>query len=177
MAIQLAIAALISFLIGAYMFGIGNEASGIITHTRILFFTVVTQGFSAMALVNSFPAEKTLMLRERMSGMYCTSAWFVAKATVDAFRHCLSPIVFSATFYYMVPLDENVGRFFIFMSFMILTRYAAMAVVLLVTAICKTTAIALVVLPFILEAFRLASGFFVPPSIQKTYWKWLDHLS
>jgi hypothetical protein len=39
--------------------------------------------FGALSVINSFPSERVLVLRERAAGTYSASAYFIAKSSVD----------------------------------------------------------------------------------------------
>lgn len=69
----------------------------------VLFFAVINQGvFGALQTINSFPSERLLSLRERASGMYYASAYFLAKSTAEMIVQGIVPWVFSVTIYFMV---------------------------------------------------------------------------
>ena len=70
-----------------------------------------------------------------------------------------------------------VGKFFLFMLFMCLCSLAATSLALMISALCKTTAMSVTVLPMALEVCRLFGGFFLAPSRLPKYFAWLDALS
>lgn len=60
---------------------------------------------------------------------------------------------------------------------MMLTNLAATSLALAVSAICRTTDMAVTVLPMALEVCRLFGGFFLPPIDLPNYFYWLDAMS
>lgn len=57
-------------LIGGTFYQIGNSQSSIPRRLPVLFFCCINQGmFGALGVINSFPSERVLTLRERASGM------------------------------------------------------------------------------------------------------------
>lgn len=77
---QVAQSVVMALLIGGVFFQIGTSQASTIKRQPVLFFCVVNQGvFGALKVVNSFPAERAIMLRERAVGMYYCSAYFMAK--------------------------------------------------------------------------------------------------
>ena len=60
---------------------------------------------------------------------------------------------------------------------MFLCSLASTSLALLVSAICKTTDLSVMVLPLALEITRLFGGFFLSPSRLPKYFSWLDALS
>jgi ATP-binding cassette subfamily G (WHITE) protein 2 len=86
---------LISVLVGCVFLQIGTSQSSIIRRSPALFFCVINQGvFGALMVINSFPVERALSLRERASGTYYASAYFTAKVFADTLVQAPIPIIF-----------------------------------------------------------------------------------
>jgi ATP-binding cassette, subfamily G (WHITE), member 2 len=72
-----------------------DEVSAVKRRESVLFFCAINQGvFGALTVINSFPVERTLTLRERASGTYFASAYFVAKIFSDTMVQLPIPIIF-----------------------------------------------------------------------------------
>ncbi|KAJ3207202.1 hypothetical protein HDU67_007611 [Dinochytrium kinnereticum] len=165
-------------LIGAAFLQIGNGQSSMVRRMPVLFFCVINQGiFGALVMINSFPSERLLVLRERAAGTYRVSAYFLAKNLSEAAVQLISPIVFSVIVYPLVGMQGDVTKFFIFLAFMILCSTAANSVALLISAICRTTTLSITVLPMVLEVARLFGGFFLSPANTPNYFVFLDAIS
>jgi ATP-binding cassette subfamily G (WHITE) protein 2 len=61
--------------------------------------------FAALTLINSFPSERMLSLRERAAGTYYASAYFLAKSTAETLFQLPVPIIFSVVCYWIVGLQ------------------------------------------------------------------------
>jgi ATP-binding cassette subfamily G (WHITE) protein 2 len=86
---------IMALLVGTVFFNIGNTQKSILRREPILFFCAVNQGvFGALMVINSFPVERALTLRERASGTYFASAYFTAKIIADTLAQLLVPIIF-----------------------------------------------------------------------------------
>ncbi len=86
---------IIAVLIGTAFLQIGNTQASIVRRQPVLFFCVVNQGiFGALMVINSFPVERALTLRERASGTYFASAYFTAKVLADTLIQIPVPIIF-----------------------------------------------------------------------------------
>ena len=127
--------------------------------------------------MNSFPSERSLVLRERAAGTYYISAYFMAKTVADSVFQIFPPIVFSAIVYRLVGFQHSAEKWFIYLGFMILTQYSATSLATMVSTICRTTDFSVTVLPIAFEIGRLFGGFFLPPSQLPHYFDWLDALS
>ncbi|CAF2346165.1 unnamed protein product [Rotaria sp. Silwood2] len=169
---------IMAILIGTVYLKIGHTQKSIVRREPALFFCAVNQGvFGALMVINSFPVERALTLRERASGTYYASAYFIAKIVAETLIQIPVPIIFSSVLYFLIGFQATAGKFFLFAFFMLLCSLAATSLALLVSAICKTTDMSVTVLPLALEITRLFGGFFLAPSRLPTYFAWLDALS
>ena len=90
---------MIALLIGGVFYQIGNGQDSVVRRSPALFFTVINQGvFAALSVINSFPSERQLVLRERAAGTYQVSAYFLAKNLVDTAIQMSGPIAFLSLF-------------------------------------------------------------------------------
>ncbi|CAF1467821.1 unnamed protein product [Adineta steineri] len=168
----------VAVLIGTAFLQIGTTQTSTVRRQPVLFFCAINQGvFGALMVINSFPVERALTLRERASGTYLASAYFTAKITADTLSQIPVPIVFSCTVYFLVGLQPVAGKFFIFMSLIILCSLASTSLALMISALCKTADMSVTVLPMALEVTRLFGGYFLSPANLPGYFSWLDALS
>jgi hypothetical protein len=86
---------IMAVLLGTAFLNVGNTQRSILRREGVLFFCIINQGvFGALTLINSFPVERTLTLRERASGTYFASAYFTAKIITDTLVQLPIPIIF-----------------------------------------------------------------------------------
>ncbi|CAF1013506.1 unnamed protein product, partial [Adineta ricciae] len=169
---------IMAVLIGTVFLRIGQTQSSIVRRESVIFFCIINQGiFGALTVINSFPVERTLTLRERASGTYFASSYFIAKIIADTLVQIPIPIAFSCIVYFLVGLDATVGKFFMFTLFTLLCSMSSTSLALMISALCQTTDMSVTVLPMALEVTRLFSGFFLAPSRLPKYFTWLDALS
>ncbi|CAN0065738.1 unnamed protein product, partial [Phaeothamnion confervicola] len=133
--------------------------------------------FGALSVINNFPGERMLALRERAAGTYYASAYFLAKITAETIFQLPLPIIFSCIVYFIIGYQHDASKFFIFMGVLILCSLSATSLALMVSAICRTTDLSVTVLPMALEVCRLFGGFFLSPKDLPGYFSWLDALS
>jgi ATP-binding cassette subfamily G (WHITE) protein 2 len=165
-------------LIGAVWFQLPLTPKGISKRPAALFFCVVNQSlFGAMKTIIAFPEQRTIMLRERRAKMYSCSpavqAWFI----VELLYTVPWALLFSFVAYFMIGLQKEPGRFFLFALFMFLDKNCASSLAQLICAATGSATLAAVILPMALEMCRLFSGFFLVPKLLPNYFSWLDPLS
>lgn len=176
--LQTILTILCAILIGTVFLQIGNTQTSVTRRQPVLFFCVINQGvFGALIVINMFPSERKIVLRERAAGTYNSSAYFMAKIVADTAVQIFMPIIFSCIVYWLVGLQHDASKFFIFMSFMILCALTATSIALCVSAVCRTITMSVAVLPMTLEISRLFGGFFLSPANLPSYFSWLDALS
>ena len=126
-AMSFAVNFIIAFFIGGGGWhNIGTGQASVATRVPALFFCCVNQGIVASFMViNSFPGERAIMLRERQAGAYSTSSYFLAKTAVDMLTQILPPVVFTVIVYYMIGFQHDASKFFLFLMFMSLDAMAA----------------------------------------------------
>jgi heme A synthase len=99
-------------LIGTVFLKIGDTQKSIVRREPVLFFCAINQGvFGALTVINSFPVERTLTLRERASGTYFASAYFFAKILSDMLVQLPIPVIFVSR---CIPLKKYFICSFIF---------------------------------------------------------------
>eukprot|EP01117_Protostelium_nocturnum_P010633 TRINITY_DN382_c0_g1_i1.p1 TRINITY_DN382_c0_g1~~TRINITY_DN382_c0_g1_i1.p1 ORF type:complete len:613 (+),score=171.42 TRINITY_DN382_c0_g1_i1:131-1969(+) len=171
-------AIIMAVLIGTVFYQIGTGQSSTIRRQPVLFFCIINQGiFAALMIINSFPSERAITLRERAAGTYYVSAYFLAKSTVELVPLIVFPSIFAVIVYWLVGLQPVAGKFFLFLFFIILTNAASTSMALAIAALCRTTTLAVTVLPLALEICRLFGAFFLAPINLPVGFVWLDALS
>ena len=86
---------IIAVLIGCVFLQIGNGQTSVVRRSPVIFFCAINQGiFGALMVINSFPTERALSLRERASGTYFATTYFTAKILADTLVQAPVPIVF-----------------------------------------------------------------------------------
>jgi ATP-binding cassette subfamily G (WHITE) protein 2 len=169
---------LMALLIGGAFFQIGTSQKSQVRRQPVMFFVVINQGvFAALSVINSFPSERLLILRERAAGTYNVSAYYLAKNVADLLLQIPGPVIFSPIVYFMVGLQPVASKFFMFTFFMILDSLTAVSLALMVSALARTTTLSVTILPMTLEICRLFGGFFLSPANLPIYFSWLDALS
>lgn len=149
-----------------------------VARSGALWSCIVNQGiYGTLSAVNSFPRERALVLRERAGGMYCSSAYFMAKCLADLPQQVIAPILFSISMYFLVGFQDTTQKFFFFTLMMILTNLSACGLGLVCAAVCRKVEYSLVLLSMTYEICRCFGSFFLSPSLTPIWLKWIDVLS
>jgi ABC-type multidrug transport system permease subunit len=116
-------------LVGSVFVRMDNTQAGFARRLPAIWFCVINQGLiAAISVINAFPSERALVLRERAAGMYRCSSYFVAKTVVETLAQLPNPILFSVVAYPIMGLQHTPEKYGVFVGYMILCFFAATSV-------------------------------------------------
>ncbi|GJD12434.1 ABC transporter G family member 22 [Galdieria sulphuraria] len=144
----------------------------------ILFFLLINQSFiSAFGTVFVLPLERTIVLRERASGMYRVSAYYLSKTLVELPRNALLCIVYILLLYWMVGLHATARDFFLSYVIVYLTILTAEGLASAVASSAPNPQVASAITPAFIVVSLLFGGFFLSSGQIPNYFIWLKYLS
>lgn len=109
----------------------------------------------------AFPAERAVILKERASGSYRLSAYFLAKTTADAPVRQILPFLYMVLSFWMAGFDSRFSVFVGTVACTLLSVVAGEAIGLFVGAAVYDMETALTVMTVFSLALMLLGGFFV----------------
>lgn len=147
-AMQTVILALVA---GAIFWRLGFDQSSIQGRNGAIFFIIVNQSFSGVfGVLQSFPLEKPIFLREHASGNYAVSSYYFAKMVSDLPFQVFFPVLFCVIAFWMMQLHDDFWRFAAITGIVVLTANAAMSMGYAVSAAVSSVGVALALGPTIL---------------------------
>ncbi|KAJ2782851.1 hypothetical protein GGI15_002778, partial [Coemansia interrupta] len=143
-----------------------------------LFFTSVTQCLIAiLAVANVFTAERLVFQRERRAGYYGLPAYFAAKNLVELPIVMCVPVVYSCISYWLLGLQRDAGRFFIYVATAVALNLCGFACGMLLAAAFASLAAILSLLPVMFLPFLLFGGLLVNTGNSTVWLRWIQWLS
>jgi len=170
-----------AIICGVLWFQKGRGASletfyGALDVTAILFFTATFLSFNVMfSGIFTFPSEKTLMMKERASGMYPISAFFFGRTLADLPLDVGPPLVVTTIIYIMVGLKPTVPAFLLTLVVLLLTCFVAGSLGLLIGAWFLNMKRAQSAATVVMLTIMLAGGFFVRDI--PVWMSWIQYVS
>lgn len=142
----------------------------------VLFFMLMFLSFRTMfTSLFTFPNEQRHMLKERASGMYRLSAFYIARSLSDFPADMTIPSGFIIIVYFMAGLRYNAAAFFGVYGTLLLSMFVAQSYGLLLGSYFMNPKTAQAVAAVMMLAFILTGGFFV---VNIPGWiSWLKYLS
>jgi hypothetical protein len=124
----------------------------------------------------SFPFERAVIEKERASGSYRLSSYFVAKSLAEGPVKLVLPTLFLIIAYWMANINPNFGVFLAILVFELLAVLVAESLGLLLGAALKNLQHAMTAATVLLLSLMLVGGFFVRnlPHWLGVWGKWLS---
>eukprot|EP01134_Creolimax_fragrantissima_P004609 CFRG4609T1 len=144
----------------------------------IFFFLIVNISFgAALAVLFIYPFERSVVLRERASGSYRVSSYFLAKIVTEFPRSVIFVLIHTVIPYWMIGLQKSGEDFLFFFLVMLLSALVAEAMTIFVSIITMDPQTASAIVPVLIAGAMLFGGFFISSSSIPDYLMWIEYLS
>ena len=130
---------------------------------------------SMFQALSAFPTEREVILKERASGSYHLSAYFLAKTTSDAPVRLILPFLYMVISFWMAGFSSNFGVFLGTVGCTLLSVVSGEAIGLFVGAAIYDLQMGMTVMTVCTLALMLLGGFFVENI--PDFVKWARYLS
>jgi len=146
------------------------------TQIGLLFFTSGFWNFLPVSeAVFTFPPERMILAKERSSGMYRLSSYFMARMVSDIPVQLVLPTIFVIISYWMAGLKHTATAFLHYLCSLLLGVLVAQGLGLAIGALVMDLRSATILGSVIMFIFYLTGGYYIhdiPPFIS-----WIKHLS
>jgi len=168
----------IAIIFGLIFLQVKTDQSGIMNANGLLFLLLTNASFSNMfSVINSFPAEIPILMREHKNGMYMILPYYLSKILVDLPFFIILPIISTSICYWMANLNNDAGRFLICCGIVILVSNIAVSFGGFISAVAPSTNVALGLSGPVLVPLMIFSGMFLNNDSVPSYFIWLKYLS
>ncbi|KAH0775394.1 hypothetical protein KY290_012531 [Solanum tuberosum] len=152
------------------------KSNNIQDQTGLLFFyTSFWEFYSVFQGIFTFPQERMMLEKERSSGMYRLSAYFMAMTVGDLPMELVLPTISTVITYWMAGLKPSAGRFFSTLFSLLYNVLVSQSLGLAIGAMVMDEKSATVLALVILISFTLAGGFYVQHVPR--FIAWIKHVS
>ncbi|VVA41706.1 PREDICTED: ABC transporter [Prunus dulcis] len=130
--------------------------------TGLFFFMSEFWGFfPLLQAIFTFPQERKMLEKERSSGTYMLSSYFISRIVADLPMELALPTLFVTITYWMAGLKPTAGHFFHTLLVLLLSVLVAQGMGLALGALVMDQKKAAVLASVLMVSFQLAGGFFV----------------
>ncbi|KAJ1978770.1 hypothetical protein H4R34_003081 [Dimargaris verticillata] len=143
-----------------------------------LFFVAVNQFFSnAMPIITVFAEERQVFEREHQNGLYSLPAYFFSKNAIEVPFVIFTPSLFSVITYWMFGLQEDAGKFFIYLAVAVCVGFCGVGFGTLMACAFDNLQVTMVVTPLIILPLMIFGGLFVNSGSAPVYLGWIQWIS
>lgn len=158
----------LGLIVGLIYLRAENNQEGVQNRTGSAFFVIVNQAMSnIIGLLQTFPLEKPIILREARSGLYGPAPYFLARTMLGVSLEIFYPAVFGAITFFMIGFDvgqPSDGKFSLFLWYeliLILVSIAGASLGYLLSALAPSTQAAMAMGPAAIMPLMIFGGLFV----------------
>ncbi|KAI3785362.1 hypothetical protein L1987_44480 [Smallanthus sonchifolius] len=127
----------------------------------LFFFSIFWGVFPSFNAVFAFPQDRAVFMKERASGMYSLSAYFMARIVGDAPMELILPTMFITITYWMCGLKPDLGAFVLTLLILLAYVLVSQGLGYTVGAIIMDAKQASTVVTVTMLAFVLTGGYYV----------------
>jgi len=176
--LQYSTTVILALLMGAIFWQLDYDARGTQDRFGVLFFMISLLAFGSMSSLDLFFHERAIFVRERATGMYSTSAYFLAKALCDIIPMRVIPsILLGAISYRMIGLHPGIDRFLVLISVLVLLSLVAVSICFAISTISPSVSFANLVVIIIMLFNMLFGGFLINKATLPVFVDWLKFTS
>ncbi|KAA8493197.1 ABC transporter G family member 15 [Porphyridium purpureum] len=142
-----------------------------------IFYIVAFFVFMGVAAIPAYIEERHVCTRERANGYYSVSAMFTAKVIVDLpfqFVLALGP---GAVAYWLIGMQADAGKFFIYIALLFLTLFAGESFMLLLGAATDYALLGLLAGAANYGMFMITLGYLVNFNTLGWWWQWTKFIN
>jgi len=152
----------LGFVAGMLWFRMDYTESTVFDRSSYFFFTMTYWVFDAMfTSLMAFPQERNVILKERSSGSYHLSAYFMAKTTSEMPTRLILPLIYMTVSFWMAGISERFDLFVYSTLVSLLSVVAGEAIGLMLGASIYDMEKAMTLTTVVSLSLMLLGGFFV----------------
>ncbi|KAK9066823.1 hypothetical protein SSX86_014146 [Deinandra increscens subsp. villosa] len=141
----------------------------------LFFFSIFWGVFPSFNAVFAFPQDRAVFTKERASGMYSLSSYFMARIVGDAPMELILPTMFLSITYWMCGLKPELGSFVLTLLVLLAYVLVSQGLGFAVGAIIMDAKRASTVVTVIMLAFVLTGGYYVHKV--PSFMAWIKYVS
>jgi ABC-type multidrug transport system permease subunit len=171
-------AVFVGLLAGLIYLQLGESASSVQSVMGSLFFSVMSQSIlGTIGVLQVFPLEIPIFVRENDANLYGPVAYFVSKTFAELPVQLIVPFLFATIMWWMVGYSTAAGIYFTYCLFVIMTSNAAVSLGYALSTISSNVAVVLALGPMLLIPAIIFGGLFINVDEIPPYFYWLSYIS
>jgi len=167
-----------NLLTGLVILRLGHTQKDVKNRTGgIILIAISNLMFATVGVVNTFPKERAVFLREIQDGLYSLAPFYLSKVAFDLLLQTFYPLLGSAIAYFLINFNISYSyNFFIFTLICILVSHCGSALGIIISALVGDVSLAIAAAPGIAMPQILLSGFFVSVASMSPPFEYISYI-
>jgi len=164
----------VGIILAFTFFRLGDGQSDVIGKAGLLFFLPVNISFSVLfPIVSYLPLLNGILTRERSTGAYRVSTFYLSRYVVEIPMAILSRLILFLLVYWVCGFRPQAGPFFIFVGINCLTVVTSVAMGMFIGSTSRNLVVVQAITPSLNVVFMLFGGFLLPLGSIPKWFIWL----
>jgi len=140
----------------------------------IFFFYMLFSSFTQLSVALAmFHQHRSVFLKERLSGMYRVTSYFLSRNVAELYVVVLVPLVFTLTSYFILGLRNSVEAYFMTLLCLICGAFASQSMGMLISVLTSSLAMSQMLFPMVFIFLVIVSGFYVDAQTIFPAFRWM----
>lgn len=164
-----------AIIAGLIFIRLGNDVESMQDRIGLLFMVIANRGFSAaMMMINTFPRDKAVFIREQQAGAYSPFLYFITKYVSELPIQVLGVLLECVVVYFLTQLAQDAGAFFYYFAVVLLVSQVSGALGFAISASVESFVLAAGLCPLAIVPLMMAGGLLASTDRLRPYWYWLE---
>lgn len=162
-------------IVGLLFIRLQDNVTGIADRMGLLFIIITNISFSSCsAVINNFPPQKAVFIRDQQSGAYSPMLYFITMMLAELPLQLSAAMLSSVIIYFIPGLFTGASQFFTFYAISIAAQQVAVGFGLIISTAISNYMVAAGTMPMIMIPLMLVGGLFASTDRLRPYWVWLE---
>ncbi|KAI9673041.1 MAG: hypothetical protein M1817_003205 [Caeruleum heppii] len=166
-----------AIIVGSLFFDMPQTTAGVFERGGVLFFMLLFNALLALAELTDAFASRPIILKHKSFSFYRPAAFAIAQTVVDIPLVAIQVTLFSIFVYFMSNLQRTASQFFIAWLILFVLTLSMYSFFRAIGALSGSLDNATRVTGVAIQALIVYTGYLIPPSKMKPWFKWLIWLN
>jgi ABC-type multidrug transport system ATPase subunit/ABC-type multidrug transport system permease subunit len=162
-------------IVGLLFIRLKDDVTGISDRMGLLFMIITNAAFSSvMSMINNFPPQKAVFIRDQQSGAYSPLLYFICLSLAELPLQVMGLFLQAVLVYWLTDLIPQADNFFLFYAILLCVSQVGVGFGLAISTSIDSFIVASGVTPMIILPFMLMGGLLASTDRLRPYWYWLE---
>lgn len=164
-----------AIIAGLIFVKLGTDIQSMQDRIGLLFMVCANRGFSAaMMMINTFPRDKAVFIREQQAGAYSPVLYYLAKYFAELPIQVLGSLLETVIVYEMAQLHQSASNFFYYFAVVTLLSQVSGGLGFAISASVESFVLAAGLAPLAIVPMLMTGGLLASTERLRPYWYWLE---